>query len=151
MRVRAVAILIEEDRLAMIERHRSGLHYYSFPGGAVEPDETPEDAVVREMEEETGLQVMVKRRIAYVWFRGRRQEFFLVARVSGEFGTGTGEEYQPPPLGKSPSSGTYHPLWLPLADLASYNVLPPEMAAAVQRAWREGWPEEPFEIIESVR
>lgn len=146
MRIRAVAILIENDRVALIERHRSGRHYFTFPGGGVDAGETPAQAVVREMEEETGLRVAVKRKIADVWFNGNRQEFFLVETVSGVFGTGTGEEYRISPH----PSGTYLPLWMPVAELSDHNVLPAEMAAAVLRASREGWPAEPFEIPETV-
>jgi len=53
MRIRAVALLIENDRVALIERHRAGRHYFTFPGGGVGRGETPEQTVVREMQEET--------------------------------------------------------------------------------------------------
>lgn len=150
MRIRAVAVLIEDDRVVLIERHRAGRHYFSFPGGGVETGETPEQAVVREMYEETGLRVAVLRKIADVWFRGNRQEFFLVETVGGQFGTGTGEEFQDPPPPGSHSFGTYHPLWMPIAELLENPVLPLEMAERVQRSRGEGWPAEPFEILETV-
>ena len=34
--------------------------YWSLPAGAIEPGETPEEAVIREVWEETGLKVRVK-------------------------------------------------------------------------------------------
>ena len=40
----------------LLVRQREG-GIWSTPGGAVEPDETPADAVVREVQEETGLLV----------------------------------------------------------------------------------------------
>jgi 8-oxo-dGTP diphosphatase len=36
MRTRAGIILIEDDKVALIERHRAGLDYYVFPGGGVD-------------------------------------------------------------------------------------------------------------------
>lgn len=150
MRVRAVAILIEGDRVALIERHRSGRHYFTFPGGGVDAGETPEQAVVREMEEETGLRVAVKRKIGEVWFQSNRQEYFLVETLSGVFGTGTGEEFQPAPPDRVRFFGTYHPLWMPLADLLDQNVLPVEVASLVFRSGQEGWPAEPFDLRETV-
>jgi 8-oxo-dGTP pyrophosphatase MutT (NUDIX family) len=60
MRTRAVAILIENDSVALIERYRAGRHYFIFPGGGVDDGESVEQAVIREMEEETGLRVAVK-------------------------------------------------------------------------------------------
>lgn len=40
MRIRSGIILIEENNLALIERHRAGLHYFAFPGGGMDEGET---------------------------------------------------------------------------------------------------------------
>lgn len=45
----------------MIERHKDGEHYFVLPGGHADPGETPERTVVREVQEETGLQVTVNK------------------------------------------------------------------------------------------
>ena len=150
MRIRAVAVLIENDQIALMERHRLGKHYFTFPGGGVDAGETPEQAVVREMAEETGLRVVVRRKLADVWFKGNRQEFFLVEKLGGEFGTGTGEEFQVSPHGLNPF-GTYHPLWMPVSEILNHPVLPVEMAEMVVRSRQQGWPAMPFEIHETVR
>lgn len=39
-----------------------GGEYWSLPAGAIEPGETPEEAVIREVWEETGLKVRVKQK-----------------------------------------------------------------------------------------
>jgi len=147
MRVRALAILIENDTIALIERHRAGRHYFTFPGGGVDGGETVEQAAVREMEEETGLKVRVLRKVAEIWFHGNRQEYFLVGRIDGAFGTGTGEEYHRKPPDE-PRYGTYHPMWMPISELSDHPVLPTEMAGLVFRYARGGWPEDPFVIRE---
>ena len=41
--------------------HRNDLMKWNFPGGTVEPGESPWDATVREVKEEVGLDVKVKR------------------------------------------------------------------------------------------
>jgi len=148
MRIRAVAILIENEKIALIERYRAGKHFFAFPGGGVDEGETVEQAVVREMEEETGLRVTVLRKVAEVWFRGNRQEFFLVDRLDGEFGTGTGEEFQNI-VSHDHHIGTYHPLWLPVSELSTQPVLPKEMAERIVRYLKEGWPPEIFVISET--
>lgn len=150
MRVRAVAILIEDGRVALMERHRSGRHYFTFPGGGVDPGETAEQAVVREMEEETGLHVVVKQKLGEVWFQGNRQDYFLVESLGGIFGTGTGEEFQSTAPEKARFFGTYHPLWMPITELLDHTVVPVEIAAIVHRSGREGWPGVPFDIREIV-
>jgi len=54
------AVIVEDGRVVLIKRRFEPLAgEWSLPGGSVEVGETLEDAVAREMEEETGLQVSV--------------------------------------------------------------------------------------------
>ncbi len=47
-------IVFDEQRRVLLVRHRD-IDVWSTPGGSIEPNETPADAVVREVWEETGL------------------------------------------------------------------------------------------------
>jgi 8-oxo-dGTP diphosphatase len=55
------AIIANSDgRLLLIRRgHEPGLGLWSIPGGRIEPGESDEQAVIREVREETGLSVRV--------------------------------------------------------------------------------------------
>lgn len=144
MRNRAGIILIEENKIALIERNRSGMHYFAFPGGGVDRGESPQEAAVREATEELGIHVVIQQKVAEVFFHGNTQFYFLVEKLRGEFGTGTGEEF-----GEfNPVHGTYHPLWMPLADVLNMNVLPRELAELVVHSVKEGWSAEPAIINE---
>jgi 8-oxo-dGTP diphosphatase len=134
---RAAILLIESGQIALIERHRQGVHYFTFPGGHVEPGETPEQAAVRETEEELGLQVTVKRLLATIWWHDKPQYYYLVERAGGEFGSGTGEEMHNP----LPDKGSYEPVWTPVTDLPNLPVHPKTMAEMVVKAQSAGWPD----------
>jgi 8-oxo-dGTP diphosphatase len=54
----ATAILDGEGRLLLV-REGYDRHRYTFPGGALEPGESPLDAVIRETREETGVTVEI--------------------------------------------------------------------------------------------
>jgi 8-oxo-dGTP diphosphatase len=55
-----VGAVIRDDkgRLLLVKRgHEPGAGLWSLPGGRIEPGETDADALVREMHEETGLEI----------------------------------------------------------------------------------------------
>ncbi len=142
---RSAVILIQNDSVALIERHRLGRHYFAFPGGGVEPGETLEAAAAREAQEELGVTVEVMQRVIVVSFKDQLQHYFLVRATGGEFGSGQGEEYTQP----SPEDGDYQPVWMPIADIPSCNILPAPVAALVVHAHRNGWPDKPLQVTES--
>ena len=53
--------IIRDDHILLLKQteHASGRSYWQIPGGGIEPDETEEQCVQREMREETGLHVQV--------------------------------------------------------------------------------------------
>ena len=137
MSYRAAVILLQDEKIALIERLRAGLHYFTFPGGHVEPGETPEQAAVRETREELGLDVIIQRLVAEIWFYDQPQYYFLVEVSGGVFGTGTGEELHHP----KPGSGSYLPVWEPLSNLLNLPVLPRMLAEIVVKSVSAGWPD----------
>jgi 8-oxo-dGTP pyrophosphatase MutT (NUDIX family) len=61
LQVPSVSIAARDDRgRVLLARHAEG-DFWVFPGGTIEPGETPSDAAVREMWEETGLMVQLTR------------------------------------------------------------------------------------------
>lgn len=81
----AIAVVQDGQRF-LIGQRPAGVPlsgYWEFPGGKVGPDETPSAAVLRECQEETGLEVCVGQLLAEVeheYSHGRlRLYFFLCA------------------------------------------------------------------------
>jgi len=63
----AAAIIKEKDRIFATERgHGEYIHYWEFPGGKVEPGETPEEACIREIREELDIAVQIDSHFATV-------------------------------------------------------------------------------------
>jgi ADP-ribose pyrophosphatase YjhB (NUDIX family) len=59
--MRAQVVLLDGNRI-LLARHERGDHrYWVLPGGAVEPNEDPKDAAIREVREETGLEIRLER------------------------------------------------------------------------------------------
>jgi 8-oxo-dGTP diphosphatase len=137
MSYRAAIILLQDDKIALIERQRAGLHYFTFPGGHVEPGETPEQAAVREAREELGLDVSIQRLLAEIWWHDKPQFYYLVEAIGGKFGTGTGDEIQH----SQHKKGSYKPVWVLVQELLDLPVLPRSFAKMVLKAQSAGWPD----------
>jgi 8-oxo-dGTP diphosphatase len=65
MRQEIVLALIRSGDAVLLVKGDYGLHLWALPGGRVEPGESFAAAAVREVEEETGLQVEVRGLVAY--------------------------------------------------------------------------------------
>jgi ADP-ribose pyrophosphatase YjhB (NUDIX family) len=60
-KVRVTGILIEEERLLLVKQIVDDSRSWSLPGGTLEIGETLEECIVREMKEETGLNVEIEK------------------------------------------------------------------------------------------
>ena len=60
-RTRYQGAIIRDHQVLLLKQteHASGRSYWQIPGGRIEPDETEEQCVQREMREETGLEVQI--------------------------------------------------------------------------------------------
>jgi ADP-ribose pyrophosphatase YjhB (NUDIX family) len=56
-----VLVLIQEDGALLLVRQNYGRRYWSLPGGVMEHGESIDQAAIREVKEETGLDVRLKR------------------------------------------------------------------------------------------
>jgi 8-oxo-dGTP diphosphatase len=65
VRRRAQALIIEEGRVLLARHFDLTIHeaYWCMPGGGVEAGETPEQAAIRELKEETNLDIRLIRKI----------------------------------------------------------------------------------------
>ncbi|HEK9102063.1 NUDIX hydrolase [Bacillus pfraonensis] len=87
LQVRATGVLIEEEKLLIVKQKVSDRNW-SLPGGRVENGETLEEAIIREMREETGLETRIKK-LLYVCDKPDATPSllhitFLLEKVSGE-------------------------------------------------------------------
>jgi ADP-ribose pyrophosphatase YjhB (NUDIX family) len=95
--IRVNGVLIEDNKLLLVEQYVSDTRPWAHPGGRPEPGETLEQAIIREMKEETGLDVSVGE-LLYVTDRINDNEHvviisFKVSKKGGILGNGDGAEF----------------------------------------------------------
>ena len=60
-RVRVAVVIVEEDRVLLVQHEHSGKRFWILPGGGLEFQETLRECGARELMEETGLEIRVGR------------------------------------------------------------------------------------------
>ena len=58
-------VILRDSRILVCQRHRDDSHalQWEFPGGKVEPGEIPQDALLRELQEELGITATIGREL----------------------------------------------------------------------------------------
>ncbi|GIN86218.1 DNA mismatch repair protein MutT [Heyndrickxia sporothermodurans] len=132
MRNRGAAIILENNKVALIKRNRDGHGYYVFPGGGFEKGETPDLATKREVYEELGVEIKVHECFEKVEYSGT-QYFFLSEIIGGEFGTGMGAEF----TDTNRNRGTYEPVWVEIDKLSLIDIRPREVALKIEKLFKQ--------------
>jgi 8-oxo-dGTP diphosphatase len=145
MRKASRAIIIKDDKLLVTKRNKFGNEYYILIGGGVDIGEDLEQALYRELQEESGVQVS-NPRLVFVENAGDiygLQHIFLCEYVSGEpVLHPNSAEAKISALGQN----TYTPMWLPLSEVATVPFRSDRLRRALLDGIKYGFPDQPVDI-----
>lgn len=139
------AIIIRDDKLLVVNRYNHGEHYYALVGGSLDPGETKEQALVREIEEETGLNVIDFQHV-FTEDLGEKygmQYVFLCQDPGGE------PVLSPESIEAKLNRGgdnTFELIWVPITNLPGIPLMSPKMKAAIIDAVKNTFPNQPVDL-----
>jgi 8-oxo-dGTP pyrophosphatase MutT (NUDIX family) len=141
---RSGAVVINLDRVLLVSMEPPGEpKWWHFPGGGIEPGETPEEAAVRELFEETGLRASDATELLRAGVHGGYHHYFLVTCEELEIGPVTGPELE------YAAHADFKAEWVPIADLPGLPVWPRCVAERI--AETPGISDRPSSYVEDDR
>jgi len=125
---RVRAVIIDDNRILLINRIKKDQTYWVVPGGKIELGESKEEAIKRECMEELGVTVHVKElfmeRISdKPETIGHKEFFYLCDIVDGEIGTGQGPEFNQSGF----YEGEHKIVWVDLKKILDIDLKPEEV------------------------
>ncbi len=123
------ALVVKDGKVLLIKRRKNGQHYYSIPGGKLEPGESLEQTVIREVAEETCISVKPLKLIATCEDKDmhKSQNLFVCEYLSGEPILGDSVEKE---RMEKDSTNYYEPVWVDLNE-AVYLKIKPDSTATI--------------------
>ena len=143
--IRAVAVVVKDDKILLIHRTHDGKDFWVLPGGGVEEKEKIEEAVVREVEEEASIECkIVKLLYTHIYSDlGHKQFYYLCKHVSGDPKLGEYNEFQT----MKEENQTYEPVWVKIEGLPKRLLYPLEIRDWIIMDFKNDFKDTPKSVI----
>lgn len=131
--MRVVGIIIKDGKILLMHRFKKGREYWVFPGGGVEKRESVEEALIREMKEETSFDIKIDKLLFKLENQFKKEyggnvrgdqieHYFLIKDFRGEMALGSPEKE------RMNENNQYHLEWVELSKIKEIPTLYPKGA-----------------------
>jgi 8-oxo-dGTP pyrophosphatase MutT (NUDIX family) len=141
MRKAVRAIILHDGKLVVMHRNKFGKEYDTLPGGDIEMGETPEQTLLREVEEETSVKIG-DYRLVFIEDAGfwGMQHIYLCEYVSGE--PKLRDDSIEMAINKL-GNNIHEAMWRPLDELEDTPFFSDNLKQRILLGVKNGFPEQP--------
>ncbi len=129
-----------------MRREKQGSVYFTLVGGRVNETEAIEQAVVREVKEETGLDVTSCR---YVFYEGHpepyNEQYIFLCQIGPHSDIAIQEASEEALLNRF-GTNLHEPMWATLDGFAQLPFRTPQLQQAILEGLKKGFPDEPVRL-----
>ncbi|KKP90257.1 MAG: hypothetical protein UR94_C0029G0014 [Parcubacteria group bacterium GW2011_GWA2_36_10] len=115
---RSAVIILKEDEILLMRRNKFGEKYFTIPGGTIEPGEDPKETAIREIKEETNLDIVLDKLLCEIKDEYHHGYYFLAKSFSGKIKLGS------PELARQATGNLYDLQWIKIKDLQKILLYP---------------------------
>ena len=140
------AIIFKEDKMLVMQRNKYGSQYYTLVGGQVTEGEELEEALVREVKEETSLDVTAYQ-LVYTESHPApyNEQYIYLCEVASTDNLAISEGAEEDRLNKL-DMNIHKPLWVEIRNFATLQFRTPQLQTALLKALKDGFPEQPVSL-----
>lgn len=142
----ARAIIIENGKILVMHRNKQGSEYFTLVGGRLNGSETLEQALAREVKEETGLDV-TSHRLVYVEEHPApyNDQYIFLCKVAPHGDIAIQETSEEGFMNKI-SINMHRPMWAEAAAFGHLTFRTIRLQHAITEALSKGFPSEPIKL-----
>lgn len=142
----ARAILIEDNHLLVMHRNKHGSEYFTLVGGRFQEGEGAEQALVREVQEETGLQIVRARLVFVEQHPAPYNEQYIYLCEAAPHAAVAIQTAAEENLMNKIGINTHMPVWCAPRAFASLPFRTPQLQTAILQALAKGFPDQPLRL-----
>lgn len=142
----ARAIILKDHQILVMARNKHGSQYFTLVGGRVNDDETLEQGLIREVKEETGLQVTVARLVYIEEHAAPHNEQYVYLCEVAPHDTISIQSTSEEGLMNKIGINTHQPLWAEVSSFPRLAFRTPQLQAAIAVALKKGFPDRSIKL-----
>lgn len=142
----ARAIIIKDDKLLLMHRNKYGNQYYTLVGGRLNEGESPEQGLVREVKEETGLDITVAR-LAFIENHPEpyNQQYIFLCAVAPHQDVALQDTSEEAFMNRF-EANIHKPTWVSKKAFEHIEFRTPQLHAAIVQGVKKGFPQQPVQL-----
>ncbi len=142
----ARAIIVDNGKLLLMHRNKHGSEYFTLVGGRLQEDETPEQAVKREVKEETGLEITDARLVFTEDYEEPYNfQYIYLCQIAPHADIAVTEESEEGFMNKM-GMNIHSPKWMEISALPRLQFRTPALHSALIEGLRHGFPDTPKKL-----
>ena len=146
MRRAARAIILYEHRMLVMHRNKYGNQYYTLVGGGSTAEESIEQTLIREVKEETGLDV-TNAGLVFVEEHPQpyNEQYIFLCEVAA-YGSVAVQDTSEEGFMNRMEANVHTPLWIDARSFESLDFRTPQLQVAIAAALKRGFPRQPVKL-----
>ncbi len=142
----ARAIIIEGDKMLVMHRNKYGSQYFTLVGGRVKDSETIEQGLVREIKEETGLDITKAQLVYYEEHpEPYNEQYIYLCEVAPHGDIAIQDASEEASLNRL-DLNIHKPLWVQTSAFGHLAFRSPQLYEAILKALKKGFPRTPVKL-----